>query len=222
MVSCCGDDNTSTHQTTSNGEKESLINSRFLEGQRIGVKERFLRKLSIFMDMRLPVLNNFQFTQLGGYSSDVKRESNGISEGRSKETGGSELNGNGFDKYIVSTTTDSECSFIDGRKTKNSANSRLKIIVSRKKLGSAQQKTSYSNIFSWKLNHRRSSPFRLGYSTLVLTIFLIFCSLFNASLVSVKGKNFNDYEFKKENKRLWFCYLKNKINIISNLKFFEE
>ena len=195
MVSCCGDDNTSTHQTTSNVEKESLINSRFLEGQRIGVKERFLRKLSIFMDMRLPVLNNFQFTQLGGYSTDVKRESNGISEGRSRETAGSKSNGNGFDKCILSTTTtDSERSFIDGRKTKNSANSRLKIIVSRKKLGSAQQKTSTSKFFSWKLNHRRSSPFRLGYSTLVLTIFLVFCSLFNSNFVSVKGKNFQDYE----------------------------
>ena len=189
MVSCCGDDNTSTHSTTSNGEKESLINSRFLEGQKIGVKERFLRKLSIFMDMRLPVLNNFQFTQVGGgYSSDVKCESNDFEEGRLKEKGGSEFNGNGFDNYNLSTTTNSECSFIDGRKTKNSANSRLKIIVSRKKLGSAQQKTSYSNIFSWKLNHRCSSPFRLGYSTLVLTVFLFFCSLFNSNVDSVEGK----------------------------------
>ena len=189
MVSCCGDDNTSTHQTTSNVEKESLINSRFLEGQRIGVKERFLRKLSIFMDMRLPVLNNFQFTQLGGgYSNDVKRESNDSEEGRLKEKGGSEFNGNGFDNYNLSTTTNSECSFIDGRKTKNSANSRLKIIVSRKKLGSAQQKTSTSKFFSWKLNHRRSSPFRLGYSTLVLTVFLFFCSLLNSNVDSVEGK----------------------------------
>ena len=188
MVSCCGDDSTSSHQATPCFEEESLINSRFLEGQKIGVKERFLRKLSIFMDMRLPVLNNFQFTHLGGYSSDGKRESNGINVGTSKEKGGSEFNGNGFNKYILSTTNDSECSFIDGRKTKNSANSRLKIIVSRKKLGSAQQKTSYSNIFSWKLNHRRSSPFQLGYSTLVLTVFLVFCSFFNNNVVSVEGK----------------------------------
>ena len=196
MVSCCGDDNTSTHQTPC-VEEESLIKCSFLEGQKIGVKERFLRKLSIFMDMRLPVLNNFQFTQLGGYSTDVKHESNRISEGISKETGGSELNGNGFDKCILSTTTDSECSFIDGRKTKNSANSRLKIIVSRKKLGSAQQKTSYSNIFSWKLNHRCSSPFRLGYSTLVLTVFLFFCSLFNFNVDSVEGKTLYIYSYLK-------------------------
>ena len=193
MVSCCGDDNTSTHQTPC-VEEESLIKCSFLGGQKIGLKERFLRKISIFMDMRLPMLNNFQFTQLGGgYSSDVKRESNDSEEGRLKEKGGNEFNGNGFDNYNLSTTTNSECSFIDGRKTKNSANSRLKIIVSRKKLGSAQQKTSYSNIFSWKLNHRCSSPFRLGYSTLVLTVFLFFCSLFNFNVDSVKGKTLYIY-----------------------------
>ena len=188
MVSCCGDDNKSSQETTVcvEEQEESLMNSRFLEGQKIGVKEGFLRKLSIFMDMRLPVLNNFQFTQLGAYSTDVKCKRNGF-EGRSKEKGGSD--GNGFNKYILSTTTNSECSFIDGRKTKNSANSRLRIIVSRKKLGSVQQKTSTSKFFSWKLNHRRSSPFRLGYSTLVLTVFLFFCSVFNNHVDSVEGKS---------------------------------
>ena len=193
MVSCCGDDIKSSQETTAcvEEQEESLMNSRFLEGQKIGVKEGFLRKLLIFMDMRLPMLNNFQFTQPGVYSTDVKYKRNGF-EGRSKEKGGSEVDRNSCNKYILSTTTtNSECSFIDGRKTKNSANSRLKIIVSRKKLGTqAQQKTSYSNIFSWKLNHRRrSSQFRLGYSTLVLAVFLFFCSVFNNHVASVEGKN---------------------------------
>ena len=170
-------------------QTESLINPRLQQeaGQADGIKEYLLRKISIFIDINFPLWNTLRFTKLSSCPADIKRKPcygiEAISQQKGGRVGG--VDRNGFNNDVATAPH----SFIDGRKTKSSPN-RLKIIVSRKKLGlTTEQKTSsYSNIFSWKLNHRSSSH-TFGYSTLVLAVFLLFSTVFDTHNVSVKGKH---------------------------------
>ena len=169
-------------------QNESLINPRLQPagGQTEGIREYLLRKISIFIDINFPVWNNLHFTKLSSCPAEIKHKPcygiEAISQQKGGRVGG--VDRNGFNNHVPSSST-APHSFIDGRKTKN----RLKIIVSRKKLGlTTEQKTSsFSNIFSWKLNHRSSSN-TFGYSTLVLAVFLLFSAIFDTHNGSVKGK----------------------------------
>ena len=172
----------------SENKKESLINLRVQREHVKSIKEYLLKKISIFMDINHPPWNNSKlcFMRLSSSQTEIKCKpycGSGCVSEQNKGKGGVDGNNSSF----YSSAPCSEHSIIDGRKTKSSAN-RRKIIVSRKKLGSAQQKTSYSDIFSWKLNHR-SSSFTIGYSTLVLAVFLCSCVVFDTNNVFVKGKH---------------------------------
>ena len=168
-------------------QDEPLINPGIHRRHEGGIKEHLLRKISIWKHINLPRWNKLLFTkQHGSCRTGIKCKPYCGIEHRSEQKGGRggvDGNGSSFFNYVSASAADS---FIDGNKTKSSAN-RLKIIVSRKKLGSSQQKTSYFNILPWRLNHR-SSLFTSGYSTLAVVVFLCSVFIFDTHDVFVKGK----------------------------------